>query len=114
MYHKLIFLIVLWCLGSLAAAAQTTEFTYQGRLVENSAPANGTYEMRFRLFDDTNTQQPATTPITIDFTVANSNPVTVTNGSFTVRLDFTSAAFTGGARFLDVSVRRTAADPFTS
>lgn len=97
------------------AVAQPTEFTYQGRLVDGSLGANGTYEMRFRLFDAETggTQQPQPTPITLEFTVAGSNPVTVSNGVFTVRLDFSNAAFPGAARFLEISVRRTASDPFT-
>ena len=31
--------------------AQETGFTYQGLLTENGAPANGIYDLRFRLFD---------------------------------------------------------------
>lgn len=99
----------------ITVRAQTSEFTYQGRLVDGSLAANGTYEMRFRLFDaeTDGTQQPQPTPITLDFTVAGNNPVSVTNGVFTVKLDFTSAAFPGAARFLEISVRRNAIDPFT-
>jgi hypothetical protein len=108
-----IFLSVL--LLCLPIYGQTTEFTYQGRLADNSLPASGTYEMRFRVFDSEagGTQMPVATPITLDFTVANGNAVTVTNGSFTVRLDFSAAAFPGSPRFLEVSVRRNAGDPFT-
>ncbi|MDB6016144.1 MAG: Alpha-tubulin suppressor and related protein-like protein, partial [Pedosphaera sp.] len=32
--------------------AQGTAFTYQGRLVDNSNPANGIYDFRFSLFDN--------------------------------------------------------------
>ncbi len=105
-------LLLLFC---VPAFAQLTEFTYQGRLVDGAAPASGTYEMRFRLFDaDTGgNPQPQPGPITLDFTVVNGNAVTVTNGVFTVKLDFTAAAFPGAARFLEINVRRTAADPFT-
>jgi hypothetical protein len=35
---------------SLATQAQSTAFTYQGRLNEANSPATGTYEMRFMLF----------------------------------------------------------------
>lgn len=99
----------------VATNAQTPEFTYQGRLVDGSLPASGTYEMRFRLFDAESggTPQPPATPITLDFTIAGGNPVTVTNGVFTVKLDFSVNAFPGAARFLEISVRRTASDPFT-
>src|SRR5690606_40317095 len=32
-------------------SAQTTEFTYQGKLKVSGVDANGQYDMRFRLFD---------------------------------------------------------------
>lgn len=99
-----------------AAFAQTSEFTYQGRLVDGSLAASGTYKMRFRLFDaeTEGTQQPQPGPITIEFTLANGNAVVVSNGIFTVKLDFTASAFPGAARFLEISIRRNAADPFTT
>ena len=84
-----------------AINAQTTAFTYQGRLTDAAMPANGTYEMQFRLFDTagagTGTQQGAT--------VANPT-VSVVNGIFTVQLDFGSAVFSTGANlFLEISLR---------
>ena len=30
----------------------STAFTYQGRLTDSGSPANGTYDLRFSLFDD--------------------------------------------------------------
>lgn len=111
--------IIVLCIFSgvlaLDLAAQTSAFTYQGKLNDNSIAGNGPYEMRFRLFDAETggVQQPQPTPITLDFTVAGGNAVTVTNGVFTVRLDFTAAGFPGAPRFLEISVRRTAADPWT-
>ncbi|HXI88966.1 MAG TPA: hypothetical protein VNO24_03025 [Blastocatellia bacterium] len=82
-----------------AALAQGTAFTYQARLVENGSPANGNYDMQFILFNmlTAGTQQASFT-----------NPsVTVTNGSFTVQLDFGVCAtcFDGSGRFLEIGVR---------
>ncbi len=113
--RKLFILCLLNLSFALHLNGQSSEFTYQGRLVDGSLAASGAYEMRFRLFDaeTDGTQQPQPTPITLDFTVANGNPVTVATGVFTVKLNFTSAAFPGPARWLEIYVRRTAADPFT-
>ena len=36
---------------SATVFGQTTEFTYQGSLKKGSAPANGSYDFEFRLFD---------------------------------------------------------------
>lgn len=86
--------------------AQTSAFNYQGRLNDNNVPANGSYEMQFRLYDSLagGGQVGATQ------TVANVN---VSNGVFTVLIDFGANAFSGANRFLDVSVRRTPGDAFT-
>ena len=37
--------------GPLAAQPLGTAFTYQGRLQDGGAPANGPYDFRFMLFD---------------------------------------------------------------
>ncbi|MBC7899864.1 MAG: hypothetical protein H7070_07390, partial [Saprospiraceae bacterium] len=107
---KILFsMVTILIIGCAATPAQTPEFTYQGRLLDGSLPASGTYEMRFRLFDaeSAGTQQPQPAPITLDFTVTGGNPVTVANGVFTVKLDFTASAFPGAARFLEIGVRKT-------
>jgi hypothetical protein len=78
--------------------AQTTGFTYQGKLSNNGNPANATYDMQFKLFDALSggTQQ--------GDTITNSM-VQVSNGIFTVELDFTASVFTGESRFLEIAVR---------
>jgi Chaperone of endosialidase len=82
----------------LSADAQSTSFTYQGLLQDGGNPANGTYDLQFRLFDSlTNGNQIASTLISED--------VTVTNGIFGVSLDFGAAAFPGAARWLETAVR---------
>ena len=42
--------LVLLMFGAYLAFAQTTEFTYQGRLVDGSLPANTPHDFEFRLF----------------------------------------------------------------
>lgn len=92
---------------SAAVFAQTTAFSYQGKLNDGAMAANGTYQMEFELYNDNNggTQ--------IGSTVTNNN-VSVTNGVFSVNLDFGANAFTGGARFLSVKVKTAAEPTFTT
>jgi len=63
------------------AFAQGTAFTYQGRLSANGAPANGIYDFDFALF---NTNSGGSEIGSTDFVLG----VPVTNGLFTVSLDF--------------------------
>ena len=81
--------VVVACVA--AARAQTTAFTYQGRLNDSATPANGSYDLQFTLFDDGGTQIGTTQTL---------EDVTVANGVFTVQLDFGAAAFTGANRVL--------------
>jgi hypothetical protein len=89
----------------LHAPAQSAIFTYQGRLTDTAAAANGTYQMQFSLYDAlTGGTQQGTT-------IANSS-VAVTNGVFTIQLDFSPATpfATGADRWIEIAVRK-AADP---
>lgn len=73
-------------------------FTYQGRLTDAGSPANGTYDLRFILYDaDSAGASVGSTQTKED--------VTVTNGLFSVELDFGVAAFNGDARWVEISVR---------
>jgi hypothetical protein len=76
-------------------SAQTTEFTYQGHLQVSSMPANGSFDFEFALYDAGGSQ--------IGPTLTKSG-VTVTNGVFSVNLDF-GPGFSGGDRFLEIRVR---------
>ncbi|HEX3083266.1 MAG TPA: hypothetical protein VHP99_01985, partial [Pyrinomonadaceae bacterium] len=92
---------IIWCLmGSTAAFAQSSAFTYQGKLSDSGAPANGTYDIQFKLFDTATvgagTQQGPT--------ITNS-AVPVTAGIFNVQLDFGAGVFSGLPRFLEIGVR---------
>src|SRR6266850_1478508 len=105
--------LMLFLLTTATAFAQTTSFTYQGRLMDGGTPANGTYEIQFSLWDATagGTQQPQPAPVTI----TRSN-VQVSAGSFSVQpaLDFGATAFPGADRYLEISVRRSGVDPFAT
>jgi hypothetical protein len=71
--------------------------------------------MEFKLFDAPTggTQQPQPNPVTVDLTAANNSAVTVTNGVFSVQLDFGAGAFPGAARYLEISVRHNSGEAFT-
>ncbi len=87
------------------ADAQGTAFTYQGRLNVGGNPANGNYEFEFVLFP---TNQFGFPVGPVPFTNA-----VVTNGLFTVTIDFGSGIFTGTNYWLDIFVRTNGAASFT-
>src|SRR6201988_5536543 len=80
------------------ATAQSTGFTYQGRLNDANQVANGNYDFEFRLFT-------ALTGGTPDGTPREVLNVPVSNGVFTVLVDFGAGAFPGADRFLQIAVR---------
>src|SRR5262244_994280 len=112
--HRIIHRLLLACAMFLmifvtSAVAQTTAFTYQGKLTDSGNLANGAYDLQFKLFDTvtvgTGTQQGSTV------TVSN---VIVANGIFTVQLDFGAVVFSGPPRYLEIGVRSAGShDPYT-
>jgi hypothetical protein len=84
--------------------------TYQGRLSDGVAVANGQYDLRFQAFDAATGGAAQSENISIE----NAQ---VTNGIFTVNLSFGSALNENpNAKFLEIAVRPGAAsgnDPFT-
>jgi hypothetical protein len=78
--------------------AQGTAFTYQGRLSDNSAPANGIYDVQFALFPTNVTGSIVAGPVTNMATAIN-------NGIFTANIDFGQGVFTGANYWLEVAVR---------
>jgi hypothetical protein len=79
-------------------AALGTAFTYQGRLTDGGSPADGEYDLRFRLFNA------ASGGSQVGSTVTRGN-VDVSDGVFTVQLDFGGGPFRGQARWLEIGVR---------
>ena len=91
-----------------AAQAQGTAFSYQGRLNTASGTATGTYDLTFTLF---NTNAGG---ILISGPVTNS-AVSVSNGLFTVAVDFGSAPFTlGQPLWLEIGARTNGAATFST
>ncbi|MBK7329073.1 MAG: hypothetical protein IPI85_08330 [Dehalococcoidia bacterium] len=81
-----------------AVTALGSSFTYQGRLTDAGSPANGTYDLRFILYD-------ADTAGASVGTTQTKDDVTVTNGLFGVELDFGAGAWNGDARWVEIAVR---------
>ena len=92
--------LCLLTLGAPCGLAQTTAFTYQGKLTDAGNPASGNYDLQFKLFDTvtvgTGTQQGGTLV---------RNPVAVSAGVFTITLDFGANVFSGADRYLEIGVR---------
>lgn len=103
---RLTICLVILMSGALTAAAQTSTFTYQGRLTESSMPASGAYLMEFQLHST------LTGGTAIE--TRSDVPVTVANGVFTVELNFTAEAFDGELRYLEIRVKRTAGETYTT
>ncbi len=95
-------MIALLLFSSGSTLAQTNNFsstfTYQGYLSNTGGPVNAICDMQFGLFnqDSYGTQ--------IGSTLDRTN-VTISQGSFTVQLNFGAGAFNGLDRFLEISVR---------
>jgi hypothetical protein len=79
------------------ALAQGTAFTYQGRLNDGSAPANGRFDFGFALC--TSASGPTINANVIIYDVS------VTNGLFTTLIDFGPNFFDGRAFWLEIGVR---------
>ena len=84
--------------GHLIAASLGTAFTYQGRLTDGGNSANGSYDLKFTLFDTNSGGTAVAGPLT-------NSAVAVSNGLFVTTLDFGSGAFSGDARWLELGVR---------
>lgn len=71
-----------------------TAFTYQGQLKNNGQPVTADCSLAFRLYDAATEGTQVGDPIT--------RTVAITDGLFTVMLDFDLDAFTGDARWLGI------------
>ncbi|HEX5734225.1 MAG TPA: hypothetical protein VF131_15430 [Blastocatellia bacterium] len=83
---------ILLILSARWAGAQTTEFTYQGRLTDGDNPADSIYDFEFKLFDALadGSQQGSTVQL--------------------LNVEVVRGVFTGADRYLEISLRPTARD----
>ena len=75
---------------TILSSAQTTAFNFQGRLNDGTSPANGRYDLEFRLYDA------ITGGTQAGSTISKPNLMLV-NGVFSTQLDFVDAPFDGGS-----------------
>jgi len=95
--------------GALNLCAQGTAISYQGRLSDGGAPANTNYDFRFAVFNA------PTNGANVSVWVTNTD-VPVSNGLFSVSLNFGAGVFNGttdGSNdWMDVAVRASGATTF--
>ncbi len=80
------------------ADAQTTAITFQGQLVSGAGNANGSYDLTFSIWNANVSGNKIAGPTT-------NSAVAVSNGLFTVQLDFGSGVFTGTNYWVEMGVR---------
>lgn len=101
--NKSINALIAAAVGAAASLSSAQNlFTYQGSLNDDGAPADGTYDFRFTLWDDQTIGAP-------DNQLGFTNPrsgVPVENGVFSVQLDMGTSDFsTAAGRYLQIEVR---------
>jgi hypothetical protein len=106
MKSKHLFFLGMSLLFAHGALAQSTTFTYQGRLNWNGQAASGLYDFLFSVMDA------EVGGVIINGSVA-TNGVGVTNGLFTVLINPGVGVFTGPPRWLDILVRTNGGSSFT-
>jgi hypothetical protein len=102
-----ILIVACLLLTPLTVDAQTTSFNYQGRLTDGGNPANGSFQMQFKLFD-------ALAGGTQIGSTLTDVPVTASNGVFSARLDFGSAPLAGADRWIEIAVRRNSGESYVT
>ncbi len=90
--------LTLCCAAAWSVRAQTSAFSYQGRLADGGAAATGIYDLQFAIFAAPSNGEPVGGLLT-------NAAVAVSNGLFVTTLDFGAAPFSGAARWLEIGVR---------
>jgi hypothetical protein len=97
--------LVAACFAAFSSSLFASPFVYQGSLMENGEPANGSYDMVFQLTD---------APV-IGFLLDSDsvNNVPVVDGLFTVEIDFDDTLMNSDNRWLAIVVEGTTLSPRT-
>ncbi len=90
-------------LNALTTFGEPTSFTYQGQLKQQGWPLADLVDMRFTLFTSEAAEASVAGPIVFDGLAFPA--IQVTNGLFSVELDFGAEAFQQGGQWLQVEVR---------
>jgi hypothetical protein len=104
---ELLFLALVLSGCALNAQAQGTAFTYQGVLSTTNGPSNGLFDLTFGIFAASSGGSQVGGTLT-------TPAVGITNGTFSVVLDFGPGIFTGPARWLELSVRTNGGGAFAT
>ncbi len=97
-------LMILGCWGT-AWSQQTTAFSYQGKITDTTTPGATSYDLEFALYSSGGT---------IVGSPIQRNGTPVSNGVFTVSLDFGATAFPGADRLLEIRVKRSGEPSYTA
>lgn len=92
---------------SSGSGTESSIFFYQGQLMNAGQPANALYDFRFVLYDSEIGGSQIGSILT-------NSAIQVTGGLFQVSLDFGAAAFDGNPRWLEIAVRSSAAQGFST
>lgn len=104
----LLTLVTIWCFTHpVSVFAQGTAFTYQGRLDDGTNAANGLYDIRASAWS-------AVSGGTMLSAYYTNLAVPVSNGLFTVQVDFGTGVFTGETAWLQIGVRTNGAATFAA
>ena len=95
-----------WAASCQRALAQGTAFTYQGHLTDGGNSAHGLYNLEFLLYNVSSGGSAVAGPIT-------SSGIVVSNGLFTVVLDFGTGVFNGTTYWLQIGVETNGGGSFT-
>ncbi len=102
---NLIFLLMI--LGGAGSVLADTDFNYQGNLIEAGSPADGEYDFSFSLWDLESSGNQVGSSIFLE-------NVVVSEGVFSVQLNFGDFPFQGDPRWLSIGVRAgNSVDPHT-
>lgn len=93
-------------LAATSSLAQGTAFVYQGRLADRSRSVNGSFDVSFSLF-------PTATGGTRIGPILSFPATSITNGLFTLSIDFGQGAFDGQDRWIELSVRTNGAASYS-
>lgn len=91
--------------GQATASPPSTSFTYQGQAKQSGAPMNGSVPMVFTLWDAATGGNQIGGTLSFNGTGGNPPAVSVTNGLFTVALDFGVGSYADNQdRWLEITV----------
>src|SRR5207237_6521003 len=93
-------------IGIYSVHSQGTAFSYQGRLNNAGSPSSGFYDLLFTLYDAGSASNSLTGPVI--------NTTIVSNGLFSLNLDFGASSFNGSPRWLDIAVRTNGSGGFST